>query len=62
MRDTTDRTGAVADAVGQTHPEQGAAKTGGLPTFIGINLVVWSLVVVLAAVFVGVVVWYATNN
>ncbi len=62
MRDRTDRTGVAPEAVGQTRPEQGESKTGGLPTFIGINLVVWSLVVVLAVVFIGVIIWYATNN
>lgn len=62
MQDRSDRPRITPDAVGQTRPEQGESKTGGLPTFIGINLIVWSLVVVLAAVFIGVVVWYATSN
>ena len=47
---------------GWARPEQGESKTGGLPTFIGISVVVWFLVVVLAAAFFGVIAWYATNN
>ena len=62
MRDTTDRTGIPPEAVGQTRPEQGESKSGGLPTFIGINLIVWTLVLLLAVVFIGVIVWYASSN
>ncbi len=62
MQDRTDRSRISPDAVGQTRPEQGESKTGGLPTFIGINLIVWTLVLLLAAVFIGVIVWYASSN
>ena len=62
MRDSTDQSRITPDAVGQTRPEQGKSKTGGLPTFIGISLAVWTLVVLLAVVFIGVIIWYASTN
>ena len=62
MRDTTDQSRVTPGAVGQTRPEQGESKSGGLPTCIGISLAVWTLVVLLAVVFIGVIIWYASTN
>ena len=61
VRDPQDRPGIPPEAVGQEPARRGSSR-GGVWGFIAANLLVWSLVIVVALVFLIILIWFAATN